>query len=312
MTLFANPFKGKVAVLAGGKSAEREISLRSGKAIMAALQAEQVQVEWFDPGERSLLELAELNIDVAFIALHGRGGEDGETQAVLNCLGIPFTGSDVLGCALAMDKSRTKQLWRGVGLPTADALAVSAHLRDDLDVEKIIREMGGQVMVKPAREGSSIGMSMASSAAELRQALNEAAKFDGELLIERWLAGPEYTVAVLENEALPSIRVQTPHVFYDYVAKYENNTTEYICPAGLSDDLERDIRALALDAFNAVDGRGWGRVDIMFDAAGKPQLLEVNMVPGMTAKSLVPMAAKQHGLSFSQLVMRILATATVK
>lgn len=312
MTAVISAFKGKVAVLAGGNSAEREVSLRSGKAILAALEENAVDVVWFDPAERSLLELANLQIDVAFIALHGRGGEDGETQAVLNCLGIPFTGSDVLGCALAMDKSRTKQLWRGVGLPTADALTVSAHQRASLDVTSIMQGMGGQVMVKPAREGSSIGMSMASSAAELREALNEAAKFDGELLIERWLSGPEYTVAVLDNEALPSIRVQTPNVFYDYVAKYENTTTEYICPAGLSDEMEKSIRALALEAFNAVGGYGWGRVDLMFDAAGAPQLLEVNMVPGMTAKSLVPMAAKQHGLSFSQLVMRILATATVK
>lgn len=303
---------GTVAVLAGGHSAEREVSLRSGKAVMAALQENNVTVEWFDPAERSLLELANLNISVAFIALHGRGGEDGETQAVLNCLGIPFTGSKVLGCALAMDKSRTKQLWRGVGLPTADALTVSAQQRDSLDAEQIMADMGGQVMVKPAREGSSIGMSVAKSSAELRAALTEAAKFDGELLIERWLSGPEYTVAVLGDEALPSIRVKTPHAFYDYVAKYENTSTEYICPAGLSDDIEQQLRTLALDAFNAVGGHGWGRVDIMLDTAGKPQLLEVNMVPGMTAKSLVPMAAKQHGLSFSELVMRILATATVE
>ncbi|MCO4321465.1 D-alanine--D-alanine ligase [Aliidiomarina quisquiliarum] len=302
---------GKVAVLAGGNSAEREVSLRSGKAVMAALQENNVAVEWFDPAERSILELAKLNIEVAFIALHGRGGEDGEIQAVLNCLGIPFTGSKVLGCALAMDKSRTKQLWRGVGLPTADALTINALQCDNLDAEQVMAHMGGRVMVKPAREGSSIGMSVATSAAELREALHEAAKFDAELLIERWLSGPEYTVAVLGNEALPSIRVKTPHVFYDYVAKYENTSTEYICPAGLSDDMEQQLRTLAFNAFMAVGGQGWGRVDIMLDAAGQPQLLEVNMVPGMTAKSLVPMAAKQHGLSFSQLVMRILATATV-
>lgn len=303
---------GTVAVLAGGNSAEREVSLRSGKAVMAALKENNVDVVWFDPAERPLPELATLNIEVAFIALHGRGGEDGETQAVLNCLGIPFTGSNVLGCALAMDKSRTKQLWRGVGLPTADALTVSALQRESLDAEKVMADMGGQVMVKPAREGSSIGMSVALSAAELRHALNEAAKFDGELLIERWLSGAEYTVAILGDEALPAIRVQTPNMFYDYVAKYENTTTEYICPAGLTNEMEQRLRALSLQAFNAVGGKGWGRVDIMLDEAGEPQLLEVNMVPGMTAKSLVPMAAKQHGLSFSQLVMRILATATVE
>lgn len=309
-----NSDDGKVVVLAGGHSAERAVSLRSGQAVYAALLDNKVQAEWFDPAERSLFELAAMKPRAAFIALHGRGGEDGETQAVLNCLGIPFTGSDVLGCALAMDKSRTKQLWRGLGLPTAASFTLnteSAQLTD-AQLAQIMTEMGGTVMVKPAREGSSIGMAKATTVDGLRQALAVAATFDAELLIERWLTGAEYTVAILADEALPSIRVQTPNTFYDYQAKYEHNTTEYICPAGLSDTMEQELRHLALAAFKAVGGQGWGRVDLMLDEAGQPQLLEVNMVPGMTEKSLVPMAAKQHGLSFSQLVMRILATAVAK
>ena len=300
---------GKVAVLAGGASAEREVSLRSGRAVFKALQAQGVDVMWFDPAEQPLPCLVEHAVDTAFIALHGRGGEDGEAQAVLNCLGIPFTGSDVLACALAMDKSRTKYVWQGMGLPTAESVTVTTDAFASLDAEQIIQRMGGKVMVKPACEGSSIGMAVAESAEALSEALLNAAHFDTEVLVERWLTGPEYTVSILGNEALPSIRVQTPSGFYDYHAKYESNTTQYHCPAGLSDVEEQAIGALALRAFDAVGGKGWGRVDLMLDAQGKPQLLEVNMVPGMTEKSLVPMAAKQYGLSFEQLVMRILASA---
>ncbi|MCC5855791.1 MAG: D-alanine--D-alanine ligase [Idiomarina sp.] len=300
---------GKVALLAGGNSAEREISLRSGKAVLTALEENKVDVLWFDPAERSLLELKELGVQRAFIALHGRGGEDGEAQAVLNYLGIPFTGSDVMACALAMDKSRTKALWKGMGLPTAGAVTTHADHIPELDVAKILTQLGGTVMVKPAHEGSSIGMSRADSVPELQQALIEAARYDGEILIERWLSGPEYTVGILGHQALPAIRVSTPHTFYDYNAKYEDSTTQYSCPAGLSEAAELAVRDLALQAFQAVGGKGWGRVDLMFDEHGEMQLLEVNMAPGMTAKSLVPMAAKQLGLSFAQLVMRILATS---
>lgn len=299
----------RVAVLAGGRSAEREVSLRSGAAVFKALQAEGLDVIWFDPAEQPLPSLAKQGVDIAFIALHGRGGEDGEAQAVLNCLGIPFTGSDVLACALAMDKSRTKYLWQGMGLPTAESQTVPADELAHLDTAELMVRMGGKVMVKPSCEGSSIGMAVAESADELKKALANAAHFDTEVLVERWLSGPEYTVSILADEALPSIRVHTPSGFYDYQAKYESNTTEYHCPAGLSMEQEQAIQALALRAFKAVGGKGWGRVDLMLDAQGNAQLLEVNMVPGMTEKSLVPMAAKQHGLSFSQLVMRILASA---
>ncbi|WP_275065505.1 D-alanine--D-alanine ligase [Aliidiomarina taiwanensis] len=299
----------RVAVLAGGHSAERAVSLRSGQAVFKALQEQGLDVLWFDPAEQPLTQLAEQRVEAAFIALHGRGGEDGEAQAVLNTLGIPFTGSDVLACALAMDKSRTKYLWQGMGLPTAASFTVRAKDLATLDTSALLQRMGGKVMVKPACEGSSIGMAVAESAQELAQALSHAAKFDAEVLVERWLAGPEYTVSILADEALPSIRVHTPNGFYDYQAKYESNTTEYHCPAGLSEAEEQALGALALQAFQAVGGKGWGRVDLMFDEQGHAQLLEVNMVPGMTEKSLVPMAAKQHGLSFSQLVMRILASA---
>jgi len=302
-------YKGRVALLAGGSSAEREISLRSGRAIEAALLEAGVDVLWFDPAEQDLTTLAQMNVRSAFIALHGRGGEDGQVQAVLKHLGIPFTGSDVLACALAMDKSRTKALWKGMGLPTAEAKTVHAHNIASLNTEALIAELGGKVMVKPAHEGSSIGMSKAENAAELSAALQQAAQYDGEILIERWLSGPEYTVGILGDEALPAIRVNTPNGFYDFNAKYESNSTEYVCPAGLDEATEQAVRALALSAFHAVGASGWGRVDLMLDNDGSMQLLEINLVPGMTAKSLVPMAAQQYGLSFKQLVLRLLATA---
>lgn len=299
----------KVALLAGGRSAEREISLRSGKAIEAALLESGVEVIWFDPAERPLSELPTLGVEAAFIALHGRGGEDGEVQGVLKHLGIPYTGSGILACALAMDKSRTKALWKGMGLPTAGAITLQARELASVDTEQLIKQLGGKVMVKPAHEGSSIGMAAAENAAELTAALQQAAAFDGEILVERWLSGPEYTVGILGKQALPAICVKTPHSFYDFAAKYEDNTTQYICPAGLADTQEIAIRELALQAFQAVGAQGWGRVDLMLDEQGQMQLLEINLVPGMTTKSLVPMAAKELGLSFTQLVMRILDTA---
>lgn len=297
----------RVALLAGGTSAEREISLRSGKAIRAALEENGLEVIWFDPKERDLLTLKEENVDVAFIALHGRGGEDGEVQAVLEHLGIPYTGSGVLPCALAMDKSKTKALWQGKGLPTAQSITVNGSL-SEAELQQTLARLGGEVMVKPAHEGSSIGMARATTVTELMEAIETASKFDTEVLIEQWLSGPELTVGILGDFALPVIRVRTPHVFYDFTAKYEDQTTEYICPAGLTHEEELAARALALKAFQAVGGKSWGRVDMMYDAQQQLQLLEVNMVPGMTVKSLVPMAAKEFGLSFSQLVMRVLAT----
>ncbi|RUO23527.1 D-alanine--D-alanine ligase [Aliidiomarina iranensis] len=299
---------GKVAVLAGGQSAEREVSLRSGAAVLEALCDAGVDAFLFDTAEQSLLKLANMQVDRAFIALHGRGGEDGQVQAVLEVMGIPYTGSGVLACALTMDKSKTKALWHGVGLPTAAAATVTAKELNSVDCAELLARLGGKVMVKPAHEGSSIGMGLASNADELAKALAEAARFDGDMLVEAWLSGPEYTVAVLGDEALPAIKVQTPNAFYDYAAKYQANSTQYICPAELADEQENNVRQLALAAFKAVGCEGWGRVDMMMDSAGQLQLLELNTVPGMTTKSLVPMAAKQVGLSFSALVLKVLAT----
>jgi len=298
---------GRVAVLAGGASAEREISLRSGKAVFDALAESGVDVLWFDPASESVLKLPELGVDRVFIALHGRGGEDGQVQAVLEMLNLPYTGSGVLACALTMDKSRTKQLWKGVGLPTAAAETIRAADIGQINASSLLAKLGGRVMVKPAHEGSSIGMNQAGTSDELMTALQEAVQFDQEILVEAWLSGPEYTVAVLNDKALPAIRVKTPHAFYDYAAKYQDNTTEYICPAGLSDSKEQEVRELALKAFQAAGGKGWGRVDMMMDDQNEFQLLEMNTVPGMTEKSLVPMAAREQGLSFSDLVTEILA-----
>lgn len=300
---------GKVAVLYGGSSAEREVSLRSGQAVLAALQAQGVDAHGVDPAAVSLTALVRQHFDRAFIVLHGRGGEDGTIQGALATLGIPYTGSGVLGCALAMDKIRTKQVWQAAGLPVARSIVVRRG--ETLDWVKVLAELGGKVMVKPAQEGSSIGMNSAASAEALASAVATAHKYDQEALIEAWLAGPEYTVSILGDQALPVIRVQAVSEFYDYVAKYQSNTTQYHCPAGLSSAREAELQALAMQAFRAVAGRGWGRIDAMCDAAGNFYLLEANMVPGMTAKSLVPMAAKAVGMSFEQLVWRILELSEV-
>ncbi|MCL4410732.1 MAG: D-alanine--D-alanine ligase [Gammaproteobacteria bacterium] len=297
---------GKVAVLAGGDSAEREVSQRSGAAVHKALVEQGVDAFLYDPAERGWQDLLATGAERVFIALHGRGGEDGQAQAILEMLGLPYTGSGVLASALAMDKGRTKALWRGVGLPTAQAVTVKRG--EHVNFAQLLADLGGQVMVKPAHEGSSIGMAMADSADALAAALAAAADFDHEMLVETWLSGPEYTVGIVAGEALPAIRVKTPHAFYDYAAKYQDNTTEYLCPAGLSVDREAAVRALALEAFAAVGAEGWGRVDLMENSRGELQLLELNTVPGMTEKSLVPKAAAQLGMSFGELVVKILST----
>lgn len=296
---------GKVAVLFGGHSAEREVSLRSGTAVLQALQAQGVDAHRFDPAEQPLHQLLEQGFDRAFIVLHGRGGEDGTIQGALEYLGIPYTGSGVMACALAMDKVKTKQIWQACGLPIADSRVIRRGER--VDAAELLAALGGKVMVKPAQEGSSIGMGSASSAEQLSAAIALAHQYDHEALIEAWLAGPEYTVAVLGDRALPSIRLQTSHEFYDYAAKYQATDTQYHCPAGLSPLAEQAIQELAYSAFTALGARGWGRIDVMCDAEGNYRLLEANLVPGMTAKSLVPMAARAVGLSFEQLVLQILA-----
>jgi D-alanine-D-alanine ligase len=297
--------KEVIAVLYGGNSAEREVSLNSGKAIAQGLKQAGFNVVLIDTKETALTELVTQNIKRVFIALHGRGGEDGCLQGALESLGIAYTGSNVLGSALSMDKVRSKQIFKACNIPTAPFAVVSKKDFTTLNIKELLRGLGGKVMVKPAHEGSSIGMAMADSADKLHKALIEAFSFDGEVLIEAWIDGPEYTVAILGEEALPAIHMETPREFYDYEAKYQSNSTQYHCPCGLPEVEEDIIKTLSLNAFKATGASGWGRVDLMKDKEGQWQVLEVNTVPGMTETSLVPKAAKVYGLSFSELVERI-------
>lgn len=296
---------GRVAVLMGGWSAEREISLRSGREVLAGLQARGVDAHALDAGRDVITALERGDYDRAFVALHGRGGEDGVIQAGLELLGMPYTGSGVLGSALAMDKLRSKQVWRGAGLPTPEYM----ELRPDTDLDDVVAALGLPLIVKPAHEGSSIGMTRVNSADALAAARDEAARFDGDILAERWITGEEYTVSLLGNEVLPAIRLETPRTFYDFAAKYEADDTRYHCPCGLEGDALAELNALSVEAFRVLGGRGWGRVDVMRDARGAFWLLEVNTIPGMTDHSLVPMAAAAAGLSFEELVWRILLTS---
>lgn len=303
MSSSVNAF-GKVAVMFGGHSAERDVSLRSGAAVLKALQDAGVDAVAFDPQTQSLAQLAASAAERVFIVLHGRGGEDGSMQGALQQLGLPYTGSGVLGSALAMDKIRCKWLFQAQQLPTAPFAVVH---NNDTDFAGLLASLGGKVMVKPANEGSSIGMSAASTAEELEQAIRAALQYDSEILVERWINGREFTVAILNGQVLPVVEMRTPRAFYDYEAKYQANSTEYLCPAPLSPEQTAMMQDTALKAFNAVGASGWGRVDIMLDQSGQHFLLEVNTVPGMTEKSLVPMAAKAAGLSFQQLVLAILS-----
>jgi D-alanine-D-alanine ligase len=301
MTLSVAQF-GRVGLLYGGVSSEREISLMSGAAVHQALVNLGVDVVAIDAGTDLLQQLPQYNLDRVFIALHGPGGEDGTLQGALEYLDLPYTGSGVLASALAMDKLRCKQMWQGIGVPTADF----AILEQQSDWAKILRQLGGKAMVKPACEGSSIGMSRAESPAQLQSAWAEAAKYATTVIAESLMEGEEYTVAILAEQVLPSVRIHASDVFYDYQAKYFSDETQYFCPAGLSDAREQELRILAMQAFKAVGCSGWGRVDVMVDADNRFQLLEVNTVPGMTSHSLVPMAAKAAGLDFDQLVLAIL------
>jgi D-alanine-D-alanine ligase len=295
---------GKVAVLLGGRAAEREISLKSGAAVLAALQRQGVDAHPIDPDARVLETLRSGGFERAFIILHGRGGEDGVIQGALETLGMPYTGSGVLGSALGMDKYRTKLAWEGRGLPTA----ASVLLDSDADLERAAA-LGFPLMVKPAHEGSSIGMAKVEDPAALAAAWAAARQYDSLVLAERWITGAEYTCAILGREALPMIRLETPNAFYDFEAKYRADSTRYHCPCGLPESEERRLQELALAAFDATGASGWGRVDLMVDGAGQPFLLEINTVPGMTDHSLVPMAARAAGLDFDQLVIRILETS---
>ncbi len=294
---------GRVAVLFGGDSAERDVSLKSGKAVLDALIAAGVDAFALDPKD-GLASVVTAEFDRAFIVLHGRGGEDGTMQGVMELLGKPYTGSGVMASALAMDKLRTKQIWESMGLSTP----VYRVLDENTDWDAAIRDLNGCAMVKPAHEGSSIGMRKVLSAQELRDAYLEAAKYDSLVFAETWITGAEYTVSILEQSALPVIGLQTHREFYDYDAKYIANDTRYLLPSGLPDATEAAFKELSEKAYLALDCEGWGRVDLMVDAHGQPWLLEVNTVPGMTDHSLVPMAAKQAGFSFQELVVAILST----
>ncbi len=293
---------GRVAVLFGGKSAEREVSLKSGAAVLAALQAAGVDAFGIDVGDDLLQRLGREPIDRAFIVLHGRGGEDGSMQGLLECAGIPYTGSGILASALAMDKLRTKQVWQSLGLPTPR----HAVLASEADCQAAAETLGFPLIVKPAHEGSSIGMAKVAGLAELIAAWRAASTYDAQVLVEQWIQGPEFTIATLRGQVLPPIGLGTPHSFYDYDAKYLANDTQYRIPCGLDANKEAELKALSARACDAVGIQGWARVDVMQDAAGDFWLLEVNTVPGMTDHSLVPMAARAAGLDFQQLVLAIL------
>ncbi len=296
---------GKVAVLMGGTSAERGISLESGNAVLTALLRSGVDAEGVDWKGGIPSELLNKKIDRVFNALHGRGGEDGVIQGVLETMGIPYTGSGVQGSALAMDKQRTKQIWTANDIPTPAFMVPE----NEPDPQQVIDKLGLPLMVKPAREGSSYGISKVDQIDQLLSAWREAKKFDDSVLIEQWITGGEYTVGILKGKTLPMIKLETPRDFYDYKAKYEENTTQYICPCGLDKAIEKEIQKISLRAFKAVNCSGWGRVDLMLNEAGEVFFIELNTVPGMTSHSLVPMAAKQNGIEFDELVIKILETS---
>ncbi|MFT4807760.1 MAG: D-alanine-D-alanine ligase [Paraglaciecola sp.] len=302
---------GKVAVMYGGTSAEREVSLSSGKAVLCGLLDMGVDAYPFDPAEQPLTQLLAEKFERVVIMLHGRGGEDGSLQGALQQLNLPYSGTGVLGSALCMDKIRSKQVWQSLGLPTANYKIADKRSFDAGSCGAIMAELGNEVMVKPAQEGSSIGMAKVSSALQLEIAIQDAFKYDDKVLIEQFIHGSEYTISILNGKALPSISMSTPRVFYDYAAKYQADSTVYCCPSGLSDALETKLGELALEAFDALAGSGWGRVDFMQDKLGRFYLLEANTVPGMTEKSLLPMAAKKAGLSFAELSLYVLATSDV-
>ena len=302
---------GKVAVMFGGTSAERDVSLNSGAAVLAALQSRGIDAHAFDPKDRPLSDLLNEGFERVFIALHGRGGEDGCLQGALTLMNLPFTGSGVLASALAMDKWRSKLVWHSLGLP----IPQFALLTPESDFPAIADRLGLPLFVKPAREGSSIGIVKVKTAADLPAAYAEAARHDSLVLAERGMTGGEYTVAILgtgaDARALPSIRIVPTTEFYDYEAKYFRDDTRYLCPSGLSDTQEARMRELALQGYRALGCRGWARVDFLLDDAGNPYLLEANTAPGMTSHSLAPMAARVDGLEFPDLCLRILEMCDV-
>ncbi|MDH3533519.1 MAG: D-alanine--D-alanine ligase [Gammaproteobacteria bacterium] len=296
---------GRVAVMLGGNSSEREVSLDTGSAVLEALVAAGVDAHAWDPAENSMRQFAGAGFDRVWNALHGPGGEDGALQGALQWLDIPYTGSGVLASAIAMDKIRSKHLFRAAGIPTPDY----APIRSQAEASVAAEQLGFPLIIKPAGQGSSVGMSKIFERAELNDAVDDALQYGDAALLETCVSGGEFTIAVLQGQALPSIRIETPRVFYDYRAKYESNRTEYFCPGTAGDDEEQMYADLAMAAFDELGCTGWGRVDFMTGADGQPLVLEVNTVPGMTSHSLVPMAAQKQGIEFNELCWRILETS---
>jgi D-alanine-D-alanine ligase len=299
---------GKVAVLYGGVSTEREVSLVSGAAVLAGLARRGIDAHGVDPRDVPLATLPGQGFDRVWIALHGPGGEDGTVQGALEVLGLPYTGSGVLGSALGMDKLRTKRLAAAMGVMTADSLV----LRSVSDCPLALERLGLPLIVKPATQGSSVGMTKVTREEEMVAAYRAAAAVDDVVFAEKWITGAEYTVAVLHRRVLPAIRIEAANSFYDYEAKYKRNDTKYHCPAGISAQAEAHMASLALAAFDAVGAEGWGRADFMADHTGRPMLLEINTVPGMTDHSLVPMAARAAGIDFDELCWQVLETSFVR
>ena len=296
---------GRVAVMLGGHSSEREVSLDTGAAVLKALQAKGIDAHPWDPAVKTMVEFATAGFDRVWIALHGPGGEDGALQGLLQWLEIPYTGSGIMASAIAMDKVRSKHLFRAAGIPTPDYAAVKSREEASVAAEQV----GFPLIIKPSGQGSSVGMSKVFERSELNDAVEVALQYGDTALLETCVTGDEFTVAVLQGNALPSIRIVTPRVFYDYRAKYESDRTEYICRGTTSDEEEAVYAELAVAAFNELGCSGWGRVDFMTGTDRQPLVLEVNTVPGMTSHSLVPMAAKQDGINFEELCWRILETS---
>lgn len=296
----------KIAVLLGGTSAEREVSLNSGKAVLEALLNQGYDAHPIDPKEYNVANLKKDGFHRVFNILHGRGGEDGTMQGLLEQIGLPYTGCGVMASALTMDKMRTKMLWKAFGLPVADMEVVTRETFAELDAQAVVEKLGLPLMVKPSLEGSSVGLTKVKAVDELKSAVEYALKFDNTILIEEWLAGDELTVPVLDSQVLPAIRIVPEGEFYDYNAKYISDNTQYFCPAGLTSEREQELAILVKRAYDAVGCRGWSRIDVMCDAKGNFRLVEVNTNPGMTSHSLFPKSAASMGISFEQLVVKIL------
>lgn len=296
----------KIAVLLGGISAEREVSLNSGNAVLEALLNQGYDAHPIDPKEYNVANLKKDGFHRVFNILHGRGGEDGTMQGLLEQIGLPYTGCGVMASALTMDKMRTKMLWKAFGLPVADMEVVTRETFSELDPQPVVAKLGLPLMVKPSLEGSSVGLTKVKAVEELKSAVEYALKFDNTILIEEWLDGDELTVPVLDNQVLPAIRIVPEGEFYDYEAKYISDNTQYFCPAGLTPEREQALAILVKRAYDAVGCRGWSRIDVMCDAKGNFRLVEVNTNPGMTSHSLFPKSAATVGISFEQLVVKIL------